>query len=82
MSDYLDNPNWKALGRCGEVDPEAFFPGPHQSAKPAKSVCARCEVQEICRDYARRMGEDGIWGGETRWEREVFWGWQHTVREK
>lgn len=35
----------------------------------AKRMCARCPVQDVCREAGRRNHESGVWGGETDEER-------------
>lgn len=62
---------WQEGALCAQTDPDAFFPelGGH-SSRAAKKVCAACEVQEQCLEYALRNKEsEGIWGGTTPKER-------------
>jgi WhiB family redox-sensing transcriptional regulator len=57
-------------GRCAETDPEAFFPEKGGSATDAKKVCARCEVQQACLEWALTTDERyGVWGGHSERER-------------
>lgn len=35
----------------------------------AKAICRQCSVMTQCREYARKNGELGVWGGETEQER-------------
>ena len=64
-------PHWTALARCAEVDPAPFFPGKGESTKPAKKVCAGCEVRVTCLEYALSDPElDGVWGGTSTRERQ------------
>jgi len=63
---------------CSTADPDLFFPisssGPaaHQ-AKRAKAICARCEIQRACLDYAIDAGPiQGVWGGTTERERRLL----------
>ena len=35
----------------------------------ARSVCSGCNVQDMCRDFARDNHEYGLWGGESEDER-------------
>jgi hypothetical protein len=59
------------------VNPDFFFPEEYfdQRAKAlseriAKSLCERCPLAELCRDYAIAAQEDyGIWGGTNARER-------------
>lgn len=72
----LDNrAGWWSHAACSTADPELFFPisssGPatRQVAR-AKAVCARCEIQRACLDYALDSASvQGIWGGTTEAER-------------
>ena len=61
---------WKADAVCGQTDPEAFFPESGGSTRDAKAICASCDVQEPCLEYALENDEEwGIWGGLSRKER-------------
>ncbi|AMS03432.1 transcriptional regulator WhiB-like [Gordonia phage Demosthenes] len=49
-------------------DPDAFFPGPGQTARAqrAKKVCSTCPVTEQCWNHKKVTGStDGIWGGRS-----------------
>lgn len=69
--------DWMGDAVCRDEDPELFFPVGKRETKPskeqvawAKSVCARCPVQEICLDYVNRHAiEFGVFGGTDEWER-------------
>ena len=50
-------PAWHDLARCAETDPEMFFPEKGESVRPAKRVCAGCEVQAECLQDALDRGE-------------------------
>jgi WhiB family redox-sensing transcriptional regulator len=63
---------WKLDGLCQQVDPDLFFPGLHQSPKPAKRVCAACPVRGRCLEEALKADEQGIWGGTTEDERRAL----------
>jgi hypothetical protein len=58
---------------CREIDPEAFFPKPHdpqRNTQIALAACATCPV----RPYCLEEGWDqhyGIWGGWTTEARRV-----------
>lgn len=64
-------------GRCREtgVDPEWFFPEAGRRGHDAKLVCAGCEVNTECLQFALdhmslwEAGRYGIWGGTSRDER-------------
>jgi WhiB family transcriptional regulator, redox-sensing transcriptional regulator len=75
----LDNrAEWWSRAACSTADPELFFPisstGPAmgQLAR-AKAICARCEIQQQCLDYAVSTGPiQGVWGGMTEHERRLL----------
>lgn len=65
-------PSWRSLAACAGIDPEIFYPASEDEAdaRPAKLVCAECEVREACLEHALIVREkDGIWGGATERER-------------
>ena len=66
-------PAWHDLARCAETDPEMFFPDKCESVRPAKRVCAGCEVAAECLQDALDRGERfGVWGGLSERERRVL----------
>lgn len=62
--------DWRQLGLCAQVDPEAWFPGKGEAIQPAKRICARCDVKDPCLAWALDHHEDGVWGGTTTLERQ------------
>jgi WhiB family redox-sensing transcriptional regulator len=65
--------DWRALALCAEVDPELFFPNKGESSRPAKRICAVCEVRAECLQDALDRGEQfGVWGGTSERERRVL----------
>lgn len=79
--DPVDEPgysqSWQAQANCISENPEVFFPGPegragrnrHEIAR-AKAICASCQVQKACLQFALQHKEEhGIWGGLTSRER-------------
>lgn len=65
-----DGADWRSYGLCGQTDPEAFTPEKGGSNKSAKAICSRCEVREVCLQYALAHNEtDGVWGGLSPRER-------------
>jgi WhiB family transcriptional regulator, redox-sensing transcriptional regulator len=66
---------WWSSAACASSDPELFFPisgaGPARGQVAwAKKICARCQIQQPCLDYALGVGPiQGIWGGTTEEER-------------
>jgi WhiB family redox-sensing transcriptional regulator len=75
----LDNrAEWWSRAACAATDPELFFPisasGPavRQMAR-AKAICAGCEIQRECLEYALDAGPvQGVWGGTTEAERHLL----------
>lgn len=63
-------PEWYRGALCAQTDVELFYPERGDSARPAKSVCAKCPVKKECLDDALARGERfGIWGGLSDRER-------------
>lgn len=66
-------PDWWDDAACRGKDPALFFPGPGQTTKAAKAICANCPVLHDCDDWA--MGEGpwlrGIFAGQTDTERRT-----------
>jgi WhiB family transcriptional regulator, redox-sensing transcriptional regulator len=69
---------WWSHAACSTSDPELFFPisssGPAVTqVRRAKAICARCEIQQPCFEYALAAGSiQGIWGGTTEEERRLL----------
>jgi WhiB family transcriptional regulator, redox-sensing transcriptional regulator len=83
----LDNrAAWWSRAACSTTDPEVFFPisssGPAvRQITRAKAICARCQIQKACLDYALNAGSiQGVWGGTTERERRLLK--QHGHRER
>ncbi|MBU6144686.1 MAG: WhiB family transcriptional regulator [Acidobacteria bacterium] len=61
---------WQRDAICSQTDPEAFFPEKGGSTRDAKRICAGCDVQQQCLEYALKNDERfGIWGGLSERER-------------
>lgn len=55
---------WRADALCAQTDPEMFMPDIGGDSRPARKVCAACDVREECLEYALDNGENlGVWGG-------------------
>lgn len=66
---------WRELALCREVDSELFFPEIGGPTKPAKKICARCDVIAECRQWAVETQQPhGVLGGMTVNERKELWG--------
>jgi transcription factor WhiB len=69
--------SWRARAACrfrppGEevrVTVRRFFVDRGGDIRPAKALCADCEVCAECLDFAIRTGAQGLWGGKTERER-------------
>lgn len=69
----VQSDDWRDLALCAQTDPDSFFPGKGESPRPAKRVCAACEVRTECLQYALDRGERfGVWGGLSERERRVL----------
>lgn len=85
MHGMTHSSRWWELAACQTADPELFFPvsetGPaRRQLDRAKSVCAGCDVRQLCLDYALASREaNGVWGGLTEDERK---GLAKFVREQ
>lgn len=70
-----DTSGWRFRAACRDTDPEGFFPvastGPvlDRQVEGAKRVCAGCQVQTACREWALDSLPFGIAGGMTEEER-------------
>lgn len=76
MTAIQDALDWRTLAACMSADPDLFFPistsGPALSqVEQAKAICAGCQVQQLCLDFALETGQvHGVWGGSTAEERQ------------
>jgi len=61
---------WWDLGACRGLDSEIFYPEDEDQAESAKAVCAACNVQKVCLEYALTVREKaGVWGGASERDR-------------
>ena len=62
---------WRDLGRCKGADSEVFYPEDDEDeGLPAKAICDKCPVREVCLEHAIANREKiGVWGGYTARER-------------
>ena len=71
----IDSDDWRDLAACRDTTPDLFFPvgttGPAiEQIAQAKAVCATCEVQAPCLEFALVTNQDsGVWGGTSEEER-------------
>ncbi|ABS03252.1 WhiB family transcriptional regulator [Kineococcus radiotolerans] len=60
----INDTAWMQDALCAQVDTDVFFPEQGESSRPAKAICARCEVRDQCLQLALDNGErHGVWGG-------------------
>ena len=81
MIDTNDVPSWQFRAACRGEDSALFF-APNYFEKReqknaretrARAICARCEVREVCLEYALGIREPhGIWGGLNESERRAI----------
>ena len=70
-----DLADWRNRSACRDTDPDLFFPvgttgAALEQIAAAKSVCAACDVQGACLEFALATNqESGIWGGTSEEER-------------
>ncbi len=80
--------DWRDASACQDVDTDLFFPvGATGSAVPqieaAKAMCARCEAQDACLQFAVTTNQEyGVWGGTSEEERrQLRRAWRARLRE-
>lgn len=62
--------DWMTIGKCREEPPKMFFPSDGVGVEVARRICATCDVQVTCLEYALRNRIDhGVWGGTSERER-------------
>jgi len=75
LSLTLASDEWRRNAACRDTDPDLFFPvgttGPAiEQIDNAKAVCAACDAQTACLEYALATNQDsGVWGGTSEEER-------------
>lgn len=61
---------WVDQALCAQIDVgDVFFSETTGINNEARRICARCEVQPQCLEYALHRPEWGIWGGKSENER-------------
>lgn len=56
---------------CQSADTSVFFPSSGDPHGPAKAMCARCPVEDVCLAWAlaNPVHAQGVWGGTSESER-------------
>ena len=63
----VDDLGWQDYANCRGADADLFFPERGASTRKAKGICAACQVQVDCLEFAVTKSEKfGIWGGPIR----------------
>ncbi len=66
----IDRLSWQDYANCRGADADLFFPERGASTRKAKAICAACQVQAECLEFAITESEKfGIWGGLSERER-------------
>jgi WhiB family redox-sensing transcriptional regulator len=66
----VEDLSWMDDALCREVGGDLHFPGPRESAAPARRICAACSVKTRCAVFALENDyKIGVWGGLTGQER-------------
>ena len=61
---------WMLSARCRSLAASEFFPSDGVGVDRARKICAQCEVQPECLEYALTYRIDhGVWGGASERER-------------
>lgn len=77
MMDDIDR-TFMNKAACRGMDPDVFMPvrGEMAKIKKAKAICAECPVRTECAEYGMQLSTRydtyGIFGGYTRYEREIM----------
>jgi WhiB family redox-sensing transcriptional regulator len=72
LYDSSTNNSWLNKTACHKVDPAVFFPARGESEKPAKKICAGCQVIDICLEEALIHDRFGIRGGTSERQRRII----------
>ena len=74
--DGIKAPSFDGTQPCAQTDPELFFPdtaGASVKGKQiVKRICAQCEFQTPCLEYALENDVFGTWGGMLESERRAI----------
>jgi WhiB family redox-sensing transcriptional regulator len=66
-------PRWMRDAACREHPEVNFHPERGERTEPAKAICRKCLVREVCLEHALEHREhQGIWGGLSPKERRAI----------
>ena len=54
---------------CGPDQTYLFFSPVAAEEEQARAICRSCPARSVCRDWAVKTGQDGVWGATTESER-------------
>lgn len=59
---------------CSDLEPDIFFPNAGRPPKNPeyKTICGNCPIQHFCLEYGIVHEEEGVWGGQTKSERDAL----------
>lgn len=80
MSWRVNDSGWRSRARCGNQDPDKFFPKGRPSDE-SRNGCRSCPVRQECLEFALASPWEpaGIWGGLTAGEIHPLWLKRHGV---
>lgn len=73
--------SWRFRAACRGEDSALFFAPSYFERRAekdaregrAKAICSRCEIKDLCLEYALRTREShGVWGGRNEQERRAL----------
>jgi hypothetical protein len=75
----LELPGFFTKSACVSSNPSIFDGETIADILIAKKICGECPIQVLCRDWASKTQEYGVWGGLTPLERKKYAKSSHTI---
>jgi hypothetical protein len=72
LAGAIDLPIYFAQAACVGLAPRVFDGETLEDILTAKKTCGECPIQALCRDWASKTQEYGVWGGLTPLERKKY----------
>jgi len=72
LAGAIDLPTYFGQAACVGVAPTVFDGETLEDILTAKKTCDACPIQALCRDWASKTQEYGVWGGLTPLERKKY----------